>query len=75
MWGRLVAEGQLCIYEKQKSDECVISPALFLCVPLYLPDVVMSVCRRCVKGVAMVMGGKAGIWEESVVVNFTLKTA
>lgn len=52
-----------------KSDE-VSSLLPCLCVSLcILPDVVMSVCRRCVGRVAMEMGGKVEIWEESVSQN------
>lgn len=56
-----------CAYTRSKNLMNVSSLLPCFCVSLYiLPDVVMSVCRRCVEGVAMEMGGKEGIWEESV---------
>ena len=64
--GRFLATefGTFVHKREAKSDKFTVSPALFVCVSLYiLPDVVMSVCRRCVVGVAMEMGGKARIWE------------
>lgn len=68
LWGRVLATalGQMCEEEQQN----LINPPSLLpcfCVSLYiLPDVVMSVCRRCVGRVAMEMGGKTGIWVECV---------
>lgn len=74
--------GQLCVYQKQKSDECVISPALFLCVPLYSAwccDVcVQEVCWGGCYGDGREGGNMRKVcwlkWSKNAL-KFTLKTA
>lgn len=66
LWGAPSATGAGTVVHIREAY-LISAPSLLpcFCVSLYIvPDVVMSVCRRCVGGggVDVGVGGKAGIW-------------